>query len=248
MSDEVDIALAKIQAITQARLELGQRGQALSTRKSLGFALDHAKAQAAVHSHLERSTIQSQLTDEGIPTRSVSSAATSRDAYIKRPDLGRILSKGQVQELPKAGYDIALVLGDGLSAIAANLNGPSFVKGLWDALDELGLKSAPVVLAEHCRVALGDQIANAMNAEIAIVALGERPGLSAADSLGVYVTYEPSERTQDSARNCISNIREAGLPVGEAIAQTVALVAAMRSQKRSGVGLEVPAMSKRIDG
>ncbi|MEM0977697.1 MAG: ethanolamine ammonia-lyase subunit EutC [Pseudomonadota bacterium] len=232
---------AKLLSATQARLEHGRRNQALSTSKVQSFSLDHARAQAAVHSTLDTEQTATLLQAHRLPSTVVSSSATSRDEYIKRPDLGRVLPQTAVENLAKCAgdIDVAVVLGDGLSATASNLNGPTFLISLVEALEGCGLSVSPVVLAHQCRVALGDGIAQALNAEIVVVALGERPGLSAADSLGCYVTYRPTFDTQDSARNCISNIRENGLSVAEAVAQAVALIKAMRKYGKSGVTLSV---------
>lgn len=240
MTEISEKMIAEIASVTQARLEHGKRTQALSTVKSQAFALDHARAQAAVHSELEIGRITQQLDLQGFKSVALTSAAHTREVYIKRPDLGRSLSQDAEQLLGRlAGpFDVALVLGDGLSSIAANLNGPTFVKSLTDALMDLDLTVSPIILAEQARVALGDQIANALKAQIVVVALGERPGLSAADSLGVYVTFDPKSDTQDSERNCISNIREAGLSITDAVDQTTSLIQDMRNQNCSGVALQ----------
>jgi ethanolamine ammonia-lyase small subunit len=130
-----------------------------------------------------------------------------------------------------------LVLGDGLSAIAVALNGAAFMSALTARLAARGLTSGPVVLARQARVALGDGIGQALGAQTVVMALGERPGLSAADSLGVYITHAPQPTTPDSARNCLSNIRDAGLPVDAAAAQAERLILAMREMGKSGVAL-----------
>ncbi|MEO1561798.1 MAG: ethanolamine ammonia-lyase subunit EutC [Pseudomonadota bacterium] len=241
MSDISDKLLTQIRAVTQARLEHGNRRQALTTAKTQSFALDHAKAQAAVHAALDHQSAQSILQAHGLATLDVQSAAASRVEYIKRPDLGRMLDdRARLALRSEAGrYDVALVLGDGLSAIAANLNGPAFMAALADALTRSGWTPSPIILATLSRVALGDQIATALDAKLVVMALGERPGLSAADSLGVYITWDPKPETQDSARNCISNIREAGLSIDEAVLQSTVLIAAMRAQGVSGVALSV---------
>jgi len=148
------------------------------------------------------------------------------------------LPEGEAEALRSGGpIDVALVLGDGLSAVAVALNGGAYMAALADRLLAHGLRVGPVILARQARVALGDKIALAMGADTVVMALGERPGMSAADSLGVYVTHAPTQTTPDSARNCISNIREAGLPIPEAVAQTEALIRAMRATGLSGVAL-----------
>ncbi|AHM04651.1 Ethanolamine ammonia-lyase light chain [Roseibacterium elongatum DSM 19469] len=164
------------------------------------------------------------------------SRADTRDTFIRRPDLGR----GLPDDAALGGLgpiDVALVLGDGLSATAVHLNGVAFIAALADRLAGIGLHTGPVVLARQARVALGDKIAGALGAETVVMALGERPGLSAADSLGVYITHRPRPETPDSARNCISNIRDAGLGVDAAADQTARLIEAMRATGKSGVAL-----------
>jgi len=229
---------AEIAALTQARLTLGRRGTALDTATSLGFALDHAKAREAVLSELDVTALSTALAANGLRHVHVSSAAETRETYIKRPDLGRRLPVGGADGLAQDDpVDVALVLGDGLSAIAVALNGPAFLAALAERLTRAGLRVGPVIIARQARVALGDEIARAMGAETVVMALGERPGLSAADSLGVYITQAPQVATPDSARNCISNIREAGLSIEAAADDAARLILAMRDLGQSGVAL-----------
>ncbi|KPQ16893.1 MAG: ethanolamine ammonia-lyase small subunit EutC [Rhodobacteraceae bacterium HLUCCO18] len=227
-----------IAAITEARLTFGQRGRALDTRAALRFSLDHARAREAVMAELDMARIAGHLAEAGLEHRSVTSAAATRDAYIRRPDLGRTLPGAEAERLAGAGpVDVAIVLGDGLSGIAANLAGPAFVTALATRLSAAGLSHGPVVIAAQARVALGDPVAMALGAQTVVVALGERPGLSAADSLGVYITRAPRIGTPDSARNCLSNIREGGMDVETAADRAMALIRTMRRIGTSGVAL-----------
>lgn len=238
MSDKTALTPQELRAITEARLTLGPRGRALSTGDALGFALDHAKAREAVLSELDLPRLGTALETAGLGHDTVTSAAQTRDTFIKRPDLGRRLPPEAREALAAHGpCDVALVLGDGLSAIAVALNGVAFMGALADHLERAGLRCSPVILARQARVALGDDIAQAVGAETVVMALGERPGLSAADSLGVYLTQTPQETTQDSARNCLSNIRAEGLLVTEAAARAAHLVQAMRKAGQCGVAL-----------
>lgn len=223
--------------ITQARLTLGPRGVATDTKTALAFALDHARAREAVLSELDVPRIAAVLDAAGLPHVTVESAAATRDAYIRRPDLGRQLSETSRAALKPTPCDVALVLGDGLSAIAVALNGAAFIVELAEQLAQKGLTIGPVILARQARVALGDDIAQAMGARTVVMALGERPGLSAADSLGVYITHNPARGTPDSGRNCISNVRDAGLSVVEAAERTEQTIGAMRRTGLSGVAL-----------
>lgn len=229
---------AEIRALTQARLTLGLRVQAASTGQTLQFALDHAQARAAVMSELDVPRITASLDQMGLAHRSVTSAAETRDAFIRRPDLGRRLPAAAAKELQDAGpVDVALVLGDGLSAVAVALNGAAFMSALAVKLTHAGLSHGPISLAQQARVALGDHVAMAMQATTVVMALGERPGLSASDSLGVYITHRPRADTPDSARNCVSNIRAEGLSVEAAAQQVHSLILAMRETGASGVAL-----------
>jgi ethanolamine ammonia-lyase small subunit len=228
----------EIRALTEARLTAGPRGRALATSASLGFALDHARAREAVAAELDVARAAGALQAAGLAPHLVTSAAGDRDTFIRRPDLGRVLPQSETATLAAAGpCDVALVLGDGLSGIAANLSGPAFLTALAARLREAGLPTGPVVLARQARVALGDPIAVALGASTVVVALGERPGLSAADSLGVYITQAPRIGTPDSARNCLSNIRDGGTGVDEAAERAFALIGAMRHLGQSGVAL-----------
>lgn len=227
-----------IAAITQARLSQGRRRPAQDTKTALAFALDHARAREAVLSEIDVPAIASALEAAGLPHATVTSAAGTRDTYIRRPDLGRRLAPEDRAGLKDQGpCDVALVLGDGLSAIAVALNGAAFVTALAQLLAAKGLSVSPVILAKQARVALGDDIARTIGAQTVVMAVGERPGLSAADSLGVYITHCPQEATPDSARNCISNIREAGTSVADAAATAARLILAMRDFGGSGVAL-----------
>jgi ethanolamine ammonia-lyase small subunit len=248
MSEDLNLP-DEIRALTEARLTPGPRGRALATRAALGFALDHARAREAVFAELDVDGARRALTTAGLATRSVTSAAGSRDTYIRRPDLGRVLPEGAAEALADARpCDVALVLGDGLSGIAANLSGPAFLAALADRLTEAGLTPGPVILARQARVALGDPIAVALGATTVVVALGERPGLSAADSLGVYITQAPRIGTPDSARNCLSNIREGGMDVEMAADRAMGLIRAMRKLGQSGVVLSRQIASGALTG
>lgn len=225
-------------AITQARLSLGPRTRAQDTGSALAFALDHARAREAVLSELDVASLSKTLDAAGLRHTTLTSAAQTRDTYIRRPDLGRRLKpEDRARLTPDAPADVALVLGDGLSAIAVALNGAAFITALAARLTQRGLRLSPVILARQARVALGDDIAMALGAQTVVMALGERPGLSAADSLGVYITHQPTATTPDSARNCLSNIREAGLCVREAARTAERLILAMRDFGGSGVAL-----------
>lgn len=228
----------KLSAITQARLSLGPRRRAQDTGTALAFALDHARAREAVLSELDVPGLTQTLAAAQMSYDTVTSAAGTRDTYIRRPDLGRRLSAPDRARLEGQGpCDVALVLGDGLSAIAVALNGAAFMVAMAQQLQARNLSVSAVILAHQARVALGDDIARALGAQTVVMALGERPGLSASDSLGVYITQNPTDGTPDSARNCLSNIREAGMSVAHAAQTAATLIDAMRAFGASGVAL-----------
>jgi ethanolamine ammonia-lyase small subunit len=228
----------RIASLTEARLTFGARDRALDTQSSLRFALDHARAREAVFAALDTARVTGDLAASGLDSLSLGSAAGTRDSYIRRPDLGRHLPDAAKTDLMGiAPVDVALVLGDGLSGIAANLSGPAFMAALATRLTAAGFRHGPVILAHQARVALGDPIALALGAQTVVMALGERPGLSAADSLGVYITQAPRIGMPDSARNCLSNIRDGGMEIGTAADRAMVLILAMRDFGESGVAL-----------
>ena len=207
MAESPDIrrdAFAVLRQATAARVGLGRAGQGLPTAPMLAFQLAHARAQDAVHAGLDIEQLKTAL---GPPAIVVDSAAPDRTAYLQNPDLGRRLDP-QAQTLAPGDYDLAIVLADGLSAVAVQTHGPAVVAALSARLSDWRL--APVVIARQGRVAIGDPIGEALGARIVVVLIGERPGLSAADSLGAYLTFDPKPGRRDNERNCVSNIREPG--------------------------------------
>src|SRR5215218_11391843 len=198
---------------TTARIGLGRTGDALPTRRVLEFQLAHAQARDAVHLPLDVEQLARGLTPlNSVP---VCSLARSRADYLRRPDLERCLDPDSAGSLALGLYDAAIVLADGLSARAVHENGPALARKLQDMRPDWAW--APVVIATQARVALGDPIAERLGAALVVVLIGERPGVSAADSLGAYVTWRPRPGvTRDAERNCVSNIWAAGLRIGEA--------------------------------
>lgn len=190
-----------LKAATPARIALGRAGPALPTAAVLDFALDHARARDAVHAAVDFEALAKRIP---LPSLLVASAAPDRATYLRRPDLGRRLAQGQV--LPCSPCDLLLVVGDGLSAAAVEAHAAPLIAAL-----PPDLRGGPVVLARQARVALGDEIGERMGARMVAVLIGERPGLSSPDSLGVYLTYGPKPGRTDAERNCISNIRPGGL-------------------------------------
>ncbi|MGY1755055.1 ethanolamine ammonia-lyase subunit EutC [Blastococcus sp. SYSU D01042] len=224
---------AVLRAATRARVALGRAGDGLPTARELEFRLAHAVARDAVHAPLEPARVRAALPD--VEVLEVASAAADRAQYLQRPDLGRRLAEGT--ELPRTGSDLGLVIADGLSPRAVHEHAAGLVTALLDRLD--GWSVAPVVLAHQGRVGLGDAIGAALGVRAVVVLVGERPGLSSADSLGAYLTWAPGPGRVDAERNCVSNIRPPhGLGYGQAAATIAGLLAGARQLGASGVALK----------
>ncbi|MER5432099.1 ethanolamine ammonia-lyase subunit EutC [Streptomyces sp. NPDC002588] len=222
---------------TQARIGLGRAGAALPTRHRLELQAAHAAARDAVHSPFEPHAVAAAL--PGLPTVRVRSAAPDRLTYLQRPDLGRRLEDTDRAHLPVGDWDVVFVVADGLSSRAVHEHAAPVVRETAARLGA-GWRIAPVVLAEQARVALGDDVAAAMGATAVVVLVGERPGMSAADSLGAYLTHRPRPgSTTDADRNCLSNIRPPlGLTYETAAVKLAALLGRARELGSSGVGLK----------
>jgi ethanolamine ammonia-lyase small subunit len=236
---------AELRRFTPARVALGRAGNGLPTAAHLDFQAAHAAARDAVHAPLDVPALRAALDAAGLANIVVHSQAADRRTYLLRPDLGRRLrDRAAIPALPGA---MLFVLCDGLSATAVQRHGVTLLRHTVPHLRGL---VAPIVVAEQGRVALGDDIGEALGAAAVAVLIGERPGLSAADSLGVYLTWEPRRGRTDAQRNCISNIRPAGLAPEAAAAKLLWLIGAMRRMRRSGVELkdEQLVTVPRIDG
>jgi ethanolamine ammonia-lyase small subunit len=240
-SDQLVVAdgLARLRRFTPARIALGRAGSGQLTATGLQFMLDHARARDAVHAALDFEAIGQSLRERDWSVVHVRSAAGDRTEYLRRPDLGRRLSPigCPVFEDWMRGSDVAIVAADGLSALAIETN----LLPVLDCLRPLLLARCrtigPLVLVEQGRVAIGDEIGQLLGAKLTVVLIGERPGLSAADSLGAYITWRPRIGTMDSSRNCISNIRPAGLSPEEAAAQTIDVIEQAFAHETTGVRL-----------
>ena len=185
---------------TKARIGLGRAGAALPLDPMLDFQLAHARARDAVHTPLDVDALLAELA--GLSPVVVESAAGDRATYLRRPDLGRRLAEGSA--LPDGPFDLALVIGDGLSATGVMAHAVPVIRALLPKLD--GWAVAPPVIATQARVALGDDVGARLGAKLVAVLIGERPGLSASDSLGIYLTWDPKPGRHDAERNCLSNI------------------------------------------
>jgi ethanolamine ammonia-lyase small subunit len=228
-----------LRQLTQARVDLGRAGNSLPTSELLEFRLAQARARDAVHVALDVQSLRAELREIGLESLAVASAARSRTEYLRRPDLGRKLSGESLGELEsfQGQVGVAFVIADGLSALAVHRHAPPLLRLVAGELTARGDSVAPVIIATQGRVAIGDEIGAALGAELSVVLIGERPGLSAPDSLGIYLTWQPKPGRTDAERNCISNIRAEGLSYEAAAWKLLFLVREARRLKLSGVNL-----------
>jgi ethanolamine ammonia-lyase small subunit len=215
-----------LRSFTPARVALGRVGHGLPTAELLRFRLDHARARDAVYEELDPASL-------GMPHVLLRSAAADRPTYLRRPDLGRKLSAATILE--KGDYDAAIVIADGLSAPAVHHHAAALLKALAPVLSDWRL--APLTVVLQGRVAIGDEIGERLGARQVVVLIGERPGLTSPDSLGIYVTWDPRPGRTDAERNCISNVRTEGLSYGAAAHQLHFLINEAKVRKLSGTGI-----------
>ena len=233
----------KLRQFTDARIALGRAGRSLPTAAHLAFQLAHAQARDAVHLPFDAHGVAAGIQALGLDCIPLHSAAADRATYLQRPDLGRQLdeaSRARLKERPEASFDLAFVVADGLSALAIHQNAVPLVAAVVQRLqaDAHPWTVAPVALVSQARVAVGDEVAAGLKARCVVVLIGERPGLSSPNSMGLYLTWNPRPGLTDAQRNCISNVRAAGLPVEAAAAKMVLLLQAARQARLSGVGLK----------
>lgn len=229
-----------LKEFTAARIALGRVGNSVPLSAELEFKLAHAHARDAVYSELHISSLMKQLLPFHLSTLQVHSKAENRQQYLQRPDLGRLLDERSIQTLKDnaAPCDICLILADGLSADAINYNAIPLIEALLPLLRGTPFQLSPLCLAEQARVAIADYIGYELQAQLSIVLIGERPGLSSADSIGAYLTYGPHPGLTDESRNCISNIRPGGLSPDLAAQKIFYLVQESFKRKLSGVALK----------
>jgi len=228
-----------LKQFTAARIALGRTGHAIPLKELLKFKLAHAHARDAVYARLESQELVQQLQQFNLPVYSLHSKAKERNEYLLHPDLGRQLNDASVQLLQSrsASFDIVLVLADGLSATAINHHAVPLLQLLIPILQQINF-SVAITTAMQARVAIGDAIGSMMKAKLSLVLIGERPGLSAADSMGAYLTYKPTVGLTDESRNCISNIRPEGTDYAKAAAKIHYLITASFRLQYSGVTLK----------
>jgi len=231
-----------LRRFTQARIALGRAGHAVPTQAQLAFQLAHAQARDAVHVPWNLDAFAEKLRNLGEDVLILETQVGSRDQYLRRPDLGRVLaeaSRNRLRQVQAGVVDVALIVTNGLSSTAVERHGIPLLQAIQTAFRSRPLRWAPVALAANGRVAVSDDIGSALAARVAIILVGERPGLSAADSLGIYSTFAPRPGNTDAGRNCISNIRPPeGLGYEAAASKLLYLTEEALRRGRSGVALK----------
>jgi ethanolamine ammonia-lyase small subunit len=257
-----DVAISnpwqQLRELTPARIALGRAGISLPTRPQLEFQYAHAQARDAVHLPFDHASLSAELAQQSVETFLLHSAAKDRDTYLQRPDLGRKLDEPSAELLDQqrrqhnAGYDLAIVIADGLSALAVQRHAVPMVERIRELATQEGWSLAPVALVEQGRVAVADEVAERLSARMVVILIGERPGLSSPDSLGLYFTYAPKVGLTDASRNCISNIRLEGLSYAMAGHRLLYLLREASKRQLSGVNLkdeaEIPQLTDGTHG
>ena len=237
-------AWARLRGLTPARIGLGRSGGSLPTRHWLGFRLAHAQARDAVHASFSPAPLLERVEALGFETRSLATRAPDLETYLRRPDLGRRLADDSrdalLQCVPEDPPDLALCLADGLSARAVAVQAPALLAVLLPELSRRQWRMGPVCAVRRGRVAVQDEIGQILGATLALILIGERPGLGCADSLGAYLVHTPAIGNTDAGRNCVSNIREQGLDPERAALELLVLLEESRRLGLSGVALRPP--------
>ena len=245
--------LLELRRLTPARIALGRTGTSMPTSAQLDFQYAHAQARDAVHLPFDSAGLSSQLAERGRASLLLHSAASDRNSYLQRPDLGRKLSGESAQALRDYalanpdGVDLAIVVADGLSALAVHRHTLPFLARMEDQIVSDGWSVSPVILVEQGRVAVADEIGELLGAKMTVILIGERPGLSSPDSLGLYFTYNPKIGLTDAYRNCISNVRLEGLSYGMAAHRLLYLMREACRRQLSGVNLKDEAQLQTLD-
>ena len=232
----------ELKRFTPARIAMGRAGGSLRTANLLDFRLAHARARDAVHAPFHPELVESQLEEAGFEHLRAQSTIVDKLDYLLHPEHGRLLTEESTAQLREKGRelgprDIVIVISDGLSAVAAEAHAVEVAKGLRDELGDT-FSCYPVVVVPFGRVKIADAISDALGAGMAIILLGERPGLGAKDSLSAYFTYRARNSSVDSDRNCVSNIRPEGMPVPWAVRKLSVLMRESFRIKLSGTGLK----------
>lgn len=234
---------SKLRQHTPARIALGRSGTSLPTGPHLEFQLAHARARNAVHHELNVDELKNALLSRGFDALVAHSAAENRPIYLQRPDKGRRLDTQsrmalETRPAPTKPADVVFVIGDGLSALAIEENAYAFLNTMAEPLAAGGWNVGPMVIVQQARVAVGDEIGEVLGAKMVVVLIGERPGLSSPDSMGIYMTLNPKSGMTDESRNCISNVRPEGMSYELAAHKLLYLMNEARKRGLSGVLLK----------
>lgn len=244
----------QLRQLTPARIALGRAGTSLPTRAQLDFQFAHAQARDAVHLPFDHAELHQSLQALGHATLHLHSAASDRHVYLQRPDLGRRLNEESASQLDEyaqhtgKGYDLAIVIADGLSSLAVSRHSLPFLERLLEQVTAENWTLAPITLIEQGRVAVADEVGERLGAKMTVILIGERPGLSSPDSLGLYFTYAPRVGLNDAYRNCISNVRLEGLSYGMAAFRLMYLMREACRRQLSGVDLKDEAEVPSLEG
>ena len=250
---ESDNPWLELRRLTPARIALGRTGTSIPTGAQLDFQFAHAQARDAVHLPFDHTGLSSQMAERGRDSLLLHSAAPDRHSYLQRPDLGRRLSDESAQTLRDyaqanpGGVDLAVVVADGLSALAVHKHTVPFLTRMEEQTHAEGWSLSPVILVEQGRVAVADEIGQLLGAKMVVILIGERPGLSSPDSLGLYFTYNPKVGLTDAYRNCISNVRLEGLSYGMAAHRLLYLMREACRRQLSGVNLKDVAQVQTLE-
>ena len=250
---ESDNPWLELRRLTPARIALGRTGTSMPTGAQLDFQFAHAQARDAVHLPFDHTGLSSQMAERGRDSLLLHSAAPDRHSYLQRPDLGRRLSDESAQTLRDyaqanpGGVDLAVVVADGLSALAVHKHTVPFLTRMEEQTHAEGWSLSPVILVEQGRVAVADEIGQLLGAKMVVILIGERPGLSSPDSLGLYFTYNPKVGLTDAYRNCISNVRLEGLSYGMAAHRLLYLMREACRRQLSGVNLKDEAQVQTLE-
>jgi len=245
MSELVPGHRLNLRDYTPARVSLPVAGNSIATAEVLNFQLAHAQARDAVHAALDVAAFVRRfeaelpvLAEASIPVIQLRSNAPSRAVYLRHPHLGRTLDPDSVVQLRDAPCDLSITVADGLSALAVERNAIPLLAELLPRLLDAGWRLAPIALVQEGRVAIGDPIGLGLGASLSLVLIGERPGLSSADSMGAYLTWQPHPDRTDADRNCLSNIRDGGLSAAGAAERLFWYLEAARKRRLTGTSLK----------
>lgn len=238
-----------LRRLTSARIALGRAGGSLPTAQVLDFAVSHATARDAVHAELDTTALVESLKGLGLSPLLLATRAADRETYLRRPELGRRLgdaSRAALHRLSNPEWDVAIIVADGLSAPAAQHQAQPVLRELLPRLAAASLTLAPICIVRQARVAVEDEIGQILRARVAVILIGERPGLGSAESLSAYLVFDPRPDNTDANRNCVSNIRPGGQPPATAADTICFLITESLRRQLSGVALKddrVPELS-----